>query len=161
MLLRNLCILVLLFSSFSSFAIRNDDKVDLSNIEKSLQDLQESQQQSQDSMHYVRSMDGSQYVPEPKSSRDNPAYSYFILESYEIYSSQSGKRMVQATVTNHSGGGVILKPSQIKAFFGNDKYISPTRIDQDGRFAQDETKSVTLYFGKTNESILGLMTRSY
>ncbi|NOH71988.1 hypothetical protein F0225_11660 [Vibrio pectenicida] len=161
MLVRNFCTFLLLLSTFSSFAARNDDEVDLSNIEKSLQGIKESQQQSQDSMHYVRTMNGSQYVPEPKSSRDKPAYSYFSLESYDIYGSQGGKRMVQATITNHSGGGVALKPNQIKAYYGNGYYVSPSRIEQDGHFSQDETQSVTLYFGETKKSILGLLTRSY
>ncbi|CAM3818123.1 hypothetical protein [Vibrio aquimaris] len=161
MMVRNLCALVLLLSSFTSLAAWNNDKVDLSNIEDSLEGIKESQQKSQDSMHYVRTIDGSQYVPEPKSSRDRPAYSYFSLESYDIYSSQGGKRMVQATITNHSGSGVSLKPSQIKAYFGNEQYASPTRIVQDGSFAQEETKSITLYFGESSESILGLLTRSY
>ncbi|GLT20057.1 hypothetical protein GCM10007938_38400 [Vibrio zhanjiangensis] len=161
MLARTLCSLLILLSSFSSVAALNDKKQYLNNIEDSLQGIQESQQKTQDSMHYVRTMDGSQYVPEPKSRNDKPAYSYFSLESYDIYSSQGGKRMVQATITNNSGGGVSLKPSQIKAYFGNDQYVSPSRIEQDGSFAQGETKSVILYFGETSESILGLLTRSY
>ncbi|MCC2522048.1 hypothetical protein [Vibrio coralliilyticus] len=154
MLARYLLMVIASIGSFSAYAADNGDDIVLGDIKNSIE-------KSQDTMHYVRTMDGSVYVPEPKQNRDKPAHSYFSLESYDIYSSQGGKRMVQAMVTNNSGGGITLKPKQIKAYFGNEHYVSPTRIDQDGSFAQGETKSVTLYFGETDASILGLLTRAY
>lgn len=154
MLARYLLMTLISVSAVSAHAADGEDKWGLGDIKNSIE-------KSQDTMHYVRTIDGSAYVPEPKHNRDKPSHSYFSLESYDIYSSQGGKRMIQAVVTNNSGGGITLKPNQIKAYFGNDQYVSPSRIEQDGSFAQGETKSVTLYFGETDASILGLLTRAY
>ncbi|CAM2946040.1 MULTISPECIES: hypothetical protein [Vibrio] len=154
MFARYLLMLLVSVGATSAQAVDSEDKWELGDIKNSIE-------KSQDTMHYVRTVNGSAYVPEPKHNRDKPSHSYFSLESYDIYNSQGGKRMVQAMVTNNSGGGITLKPNQIKAYFGNDHYVSPSKIDQDGSFAQGETKSVTLYFGETDASILGLLTRAY
>ncbi|KJY86559.1 hypothetical protein [Vibrio neptunius] len=154
MFARYLLMLLVSVGATSAQAVDSEDKWELGDIKNSIE-------KSQDTMHYVRTVNGSAYVPEPKHNRDKPSHSYFSLESYDIYNSQGGKRMVQAMVTNNSGGGITLKPNQIKAYFGNDHYVSPSKIDQDGSFAQGETKSVTLYFGETDASILGLITRAY
>ena len=154
MFARYLLMLLVSVGATSAQAVDSEDKWELGDIKNSIE-------KSQDTMHYVRTVNGSAYVPEPKHNRDKPSHSYFSLESYDIYNSQGGKRMVQAMVTNNSGGGITLKPNQIKAYFGNDHYVSPSKIEQDGSFAQGETKSVTLYFGETDASILGLITRAY
>ena len=154
MFARYLLMLLVSVGATSAQAVDSEDKWELGDIKNSIE-------KSQDTMHYVRTVNGSAYVPEPKHNRDKPSHSYFSLESYDIYNSQGGKRMVQAMVTNNSGGGITLKPNQIKAYFGNDHYVSPSKIAQDGSFAQGETKSVTLYFGETDASILGLITRAY
>ncbi|MDN3611381.1 hypothetical protein ACODM8_16595 [Vibrio ostreicida] len=161
MLIRYLIVSLLALSSCFVSAFERQQDGDLDGIRSDLGTLKQSIEQSQSSMQYERTIDGSAYVPEPEHSRDKPAYSYFTIESYDIYTSESGRRMIQALITNHSGGGVELKANQIKAFFGKGKYQSPTRIEQEGRFAQDETQSVTLYFGESKASILGLITRSY
>ncbi|MCG9595871.1 hypothetical protein L1D15_03950 [Vibrio sp. Isolate25] len=49
----------------------------------------------------------------------------------------------------------------MKSSLINESTLTPTKIEQDGSFAQGKTKSVTLYFGETDASILGLITRSY
>ncbi|NRB67749.1 MAG: hypothetical protein HRU48_10310 [Vibrio sp.] len=154
MFARYLLMLLVSVGATSAQAVDSEDKWELGDIKNSIE-------KSQDTMHYVRTVNGSAYVPEPKHNRDKPSHSYFSLESYDIYNSQGGKRMVQAMVTNNSGGGITLKPNQIKAYFGNDHYVSPSKIEQDDSFAQGETKSVTLYFGETDASILGLITRAY
>ena len=152
MLARCLLIASVSLMSLSSYASIDDS--DLNDIKNSIE-------KSQDTMHYVRTVSGSVPVPMPKHNEDKPAYSYYEIVSYDIYSSQGGKRMIQAVITNHSGGGITLKPKQIKAYFSNNQYVEPTRIEQKGKFAQGETKSVTLYFGETDASIIGLLTRSY
>jgi len=152
-------ILMLLCAFSTSASAENKDDID--NIKNKIGDIQDSISQSQDTMQFVRSVSGSTFVPEPKHSKDMPSYSYFTIESYDIFSSPSGKRMIQAVITNNSGGGIQLKTSQIKAYFGGQVYLSPSSIEQNDKFAQGETKSVTLYFDENSASILGLMTRNY
>ncbi len=143
--------------SFSSHALNFHDKAH----NDEFNDIKQSIEQAQNSLHYERTINGTGHVPMPKDNSDKPARSYFEVVSYDIYTSQSGKRVIQAIVTNHSGGGIVLKPQQIKAYLSNSTYVEPVRIKQEGRFAQNETKSVTLYFKDTDASILGLVLRSY
>ncbi|EDP58015.1 hypothetical protein [Vibrio sp. AND4] len=151
--------LILLCAFSSNVSAKNNGHIN--NIKNKLGDIQESISQSQDTMQFERNVSGSTFVPEPEHSSDMPSYSYFVIESYDIFRSPSGKSMIQAVVTNNSGGGIELKPSQIKAYFGGQEYLSPSSIEQGGKFAQGETKSVTLHFDENSASILGLMTRNY
>lgn len=151
-------IAVVLMGSVSVHAEVADNIEDIKNT---IDGIQDSISQSQDTMQFVRSVTSPLKTPQPKHTKDRPAHSYFTIESYNIYSSAAGKRMVQAVITNHSGSGVRLKPEQIKAYFGGQRFISPLSIEQDGTFAQGETKSVTLHFGTNNASVIGLITRSY
>ena len=157
---KNYVTILMLLCAFSTSASA-ENKDDIDNIKNKIGDIQDSISQSQDTMQFVRSVSGSTFVPEPKHSKDMPSYSYFTIDSYDIFSSPSGKRMIQAVITNNSGGGIQLKTSQIKAYFGGQVYLSPSSIEQNDKFAQGETKSVTLHFDENSASILGLMTRNY
>ncbi|KPA51170.1 hypothetical protein [Photobacterium lucens] len=143
--------------SFSSHALNFHDK----DPNDELKDIKQSIEQAQNTLNYERTVNGAGHAPMPKGNSEKPSRSYFEIVSYDIYTSQSGKRVIQAMVTNHSGGGILLKPQQIKAFLSDNTYVEPVRIEQEGRFTQDETKAVTLHFADTQASILGLVLRSY
>lgn len=110
---KNYVTTLMLLCAFASSASA-ESKDDIDNIKNKIGDIQDSLSQSQDTMQFVRSVSGSTFVPEPKHSKDMPSYSYFTIESYDIFSSPSGKRMIQAVITNNSGGGIKLKTSQTK-----------------------------------------------
>ncbi|AUI87745.1 hypothetical protein BS333_15190 [Vibrio azureus] len=161
MLVKKGLIAAMLVGAFSVHANDLQDKSDLQDVKDTIGDIQESIAQSQDTMRFERSVSPPFNTPEPKYNKDKPSHSYFVLEKYDIYSSAEGERTVQAFITNNSFSGVKLKPSQIKAYFGGQNYVSPISIDQEGSFAQGESKSVTLHFGQHDVPVMGLITRSY
>ena len=144
MLAKTGLIAAMLIGAFSVYANNQQETNDLQDVKNKIGNIEESIAQAKDTMRFERTVYPPEHTPEPKYNKDKPSHSYFVIDKYDIYSSADGERMVQVLITNNSFSGVKLKPSQIKAYFGGQNYVSPVSIEQDGSFTQDETKSVTL-----------------
>ncbi|WP_261905904.1 hypothetical protein [Vibrio alginolyticus] len=146
-------VISLLLSS-PSYAYQKEINID------DLNEVKESIEKRQNVMSFERSGVGND-IPIPQESKDMPKRSYFSIIKYDIYSNLNGRSTINAIILNNSGGGIKIKPENIKAYLSDGRYISPVSIEQKGRFSQGEQKVVILNFGEMEESIIGLMTRSY